>query len=96
MRHPYITDIRREAIEEGRKEEAVELLTTMQEVIIMLGNKTEQFYGESKRVSEFIALLEECCELIWKCANVEISESLNVYSVLERQLYKSYQGLEKF
>ena len=81
-------------LEEGRKEEAIELLTTMQEVIIMLGNKVEQFYGESKSVSEFIALLEECCELIWKCGNVEISEALKIYSVLEENLYQAYKGLE--
>ena len=48
------TPVIRVLLEEGRKEEAVELLTTMQEVIIMLGNKTEHFYRKSKRVSEFI------------------------------------------
>ena len=89
------TPVIRGLLEEGRKEQAVELLITMQEVVIMLGNKVEQFYGESKSVSEFIALLEECCELIWKCANVEINESLNIYSVLEEHLYEVYKGLEK-
>ncbi len=89
------TPVIRGLLQEGRKEQAVQLLTTMQEVVIMLGNKVEQFYGESKSVSEFITLLEECCELIWKCANVEIGESLNVYSVLEEHLYEVYKGLEK-
>ena len=51
--------------------EKIELLTGMQEVAISLGNKLEELYGEG---TGQIPVLEQCCELIWQCANADSKE----------------------
>ena len=58
-------------IQEERMKEKIELLTGMQEVAISLGNKLEELYGEGTRQ---IPVLEQCCELIWQCANTDSKE----------------------
>ena len=80
-------------LEEGKEQQVVELLTTMQEVIITLGNKTEQCYGECMEVSELISLLENCCELIWKCANADKEDALKIYHMLNEKLCSANKRL---
>lgn len=58
-------------LEEKHHKEKIELLTGMQEVAISLGNKLEELYGEGM---EQIPVLEQCCELIWQCANIDAKE----------------------
>ena len=62
----------RQYILEERTAESLELLTGMQEVIIALGNKLEAMLDET---TEVIRELEQCCELIWQCANAKTKDA---------------------
>ena len=75
-------------LESGENTQAVELLATMQELIISFGNKLEQVYGETEATAAVISVLEQCCENIWQCANAEGQRALALFGEVE-------QGLEK-
>lgn len=61
----------KQLLSEERKGEAIELLISMQEIVIVLGNKREELLKE--RI-EKNSILERCCELLWQCANEEQKE----------------------
>ncbi|MBP3610403.1 MAG: glycosyltransferase [Lachnospiraceae bacterium] len=71
----------------GEKNTAVELLATMQEVMVALGNKIEELYGENERTAGVISLLVECCERVWQCANMEqTEEAVLLFSEVEQNV----------
>lgn len=78
-------------LENGQNAQTVELLATMQELIISLGNKTEQIYGETEATANIISVLEQCCEKLWQCANTEGEEAVELFDEVEQGL-KEVQG----
>jgi len=61
-------------LETEQKVQATELLATMQEVLIQIGSKIEQVYGENDATADMISGLTQCCEMLWQCANAETKE----------------------
>lgn len=71
-----------------QKERYGELLIQQQEAAVRIGEAVEQTEGEGHSVVE---ALENHCELLWECAQVD-SESKRI--VAYRKLRQSYAGLE--
>lgn len=69
-----------------KRNEATELLTGMQETVIIIGNTLEELLDEG---TEYIHVLEHCCELIWQCANAEKEASLRLLSAFFEDLKKA-------
>ena len=79
----------RSLLENNQKMQAVELLATMQELVITLGNKIEQVYGETEDTAAIISVLEQCCENIWQCSNAKGAEALLLFNEVEQGLRKA-------
>ena len=76
----------RTLLETSQNAQAVELLTIMQELIITIGNKIEQVYGETEATAGMISVLEQCCEKLWQCANAKGQEALALFGEVEQGL----------
>lgn len=74
---------------EGQLKRSRELLVQQQEAAVHIGQTVEKTEGEGHKVVE---ALEEHCELLWQCAQVESEiECSRVY----KNLQKSYSQMEK-
>ena len=76
----------RTLLETNQNSQAVELLTTMQELVITIGNKIEQVYGETEATAAIISVLEQCCEKLWQCANAKGQEAIRLFGEVEQGL----------
>lgn len=61
----------REVLQKEPIGQAVELLTTLQELVIVYANRMEAAFGENAERDE---RLGQCCELIWQTANAQTRE----------------------
>ena len=89
-----LSPVIRSLIGTGQREQIVELLGSLQEVVIALGNQIEKIYGE-ENASAVISVLEQCCEDIWQSANARTQEEMAVsFAAVEAKLQMVMAAVE--